>query len=595
MQKKRNVVLFISHLYKKEIEDYYFEIKSQLPENYRLVFCLSDECDKYDYYYESEKNNPNFNLIDFYHYDNSLVNIGFDEEVNFGWVNPERVLENFYLDVDNSYDDYYVIEFDVYTKNWRVIFDRIENSKLSKSDLLACNLYINDINSGWAFYKKHKKHNHEDDRTIISSSLSFIKISNRGLKLIVDSLGNDKITENIAELYYPTLIYNNNLILQSFTKDDFFSGIEMARHDTFSTEILFLNKEICHEEGVIYTRCKDCFERRLLTVDDIFYTCNKYISFSYTKNNSECDVIIDKLIQFDFKTFEIYNKNRFYAYANKFDVRKILSDIDFECIVKASVNEYKPFGAVLNGFVVNIMHYNGYANNLFDLNLINTNKLFVPENLTLITVESNESKSPLIKQLVNSGINFVNGCSDDIGIDRLNSYNLTLKIDYINNALQKVHTDYTLFLDSRDVVIFYLDDIIDKFEGYGCDLLFGSDPGPYPKNYSTKIETERYVSGIPNCINSGAIIGKTATMKEIFGKLTELRKLFGIEKTVGVFWDTKMDAGDQGFIRKFADTFNCWYRRNVIDFDYKEIVFPSVLNRPMCITNENSILARNNY
>ena len=154
MRKKRNVVLFISHIYKKEIEDYFFEIKNQLPENYNLVFCLSDESDKYDYYYESEKNNPNFNLIDFYHYDNSLVNIGFDEEVNFGWVNPERVLENFYLEVDDSYDDYYVIEFDVYTKNWRVIFDRIENSKLSKSDLLACNLYINDDNSGWAFYKK---------------------------------------------------------------------------------------------------------------------------------------------------------------------------------------------------------------------------------------------------------------------------------------------------------------------------------------------------------------------------------------------------------------------------------------------------------
>ena len=73
MQKKRNVVLFISHIYKKEIEDYFFEIESQLPENYKLVFCLSDESDKYDYYYESERNNPNFNLIDFYHYDNSLV------------------------------------------------------------------------------------------------------------------------------------------------------------------------------------------------------------------------------------------------------------------------------------------------------------------------------------------------------------------------------------------------------------------------------------------------------------------------------------------------------------------------------------------
>lgn len=588
MRKKRNVVLFISHIYKKEIEDYFFEIKKQLPENYDLIFCLSDQCDKNEYYYESEKNNPNFILIDFYHYDNSKVNIGFDNDVGFHWVNPERVLEDYYIHIDDSYDDYYVIEFDVYTKNWTCIFNKIENSKMDKSDFLACNIYFTGTDSGWQFYQKHKKHNPYDKRVILSSLLCFMKISNRGLGVIVKSLGNDNITENIAELYYPTILYENNLIIDSFSKDDFFCGIEMVRHDTFSTELMFFNKEICYEEGIMYTRYKDSFGRWLLSVVDDFYKYNKLLSFTYEKGNNECELIVDKLLKNGFKSFELYNNNKFYRYANQSNLKKTLSEISFQCIIKATRDTYNPYVAKLNGKQVNIMHYNGYADNIFDLNSINTNKIHAPEELTLVTVETDEWKSPLIKQMKKSGIEVINGCIPDCGVERLNNKNLTLKIDYINNALQRVNTEYCLFLDSRDVVIFNLDDIIDKYKTYECDILFGSDPAAYPKNYQTKIEFQRQ-----KYINSGAIIGKTQTMKEIFGKLSALRQLFGITKTIGVYLDTEMDAGDQGFIRKYVDIFNCWYNRKVIDFDFNEIIFPSVLNKPMYITNENIIAARN--
>ncbi len=581
MRKNDNVILYICHYINDNIKNEFLHLKNSLHSNYDIVFCIPAH-NKYIVDYSD--------VIDFFEYDESMVKHGVDEILHFEWYNPERVLEDFYKEFD-EYDFYYVVEYDVYTKNWGKVFNIIDESVLSNTDLLASHMYRLNEGNQWCYYVKYKGLYPDDKRKCFSALLSFMRISNRAMKYILSCM-DDKITDEIAELYYPTLLYNGGFILQSLSKDEFFGGYEIIEDEKFNVNNCYTNPEILFEEGKLYHRLKssECLSNwknlwLLKTAPEVSFTykvCEREFYNSLMRDVLSCG----------FSTFEIYNlneTNNFMCYKFQWDIFNYLNNINEDCIIKC-LKEFK--GLLSSNYYdsnVNIIHLNCFSKELFDLNLLNTNKVCVPENVTIITVENQVEKSPLIKQLTKSNIKFVNGCETDEDLPDLNGDKLILKVDYIYEALKKVDTEYVLFLDSRDTIIFNLDNLIENYSEYGYDIIFGNDPSPFPENFKTVLEQNHSNS----FINSGTIFGKTDSMLSVFGKISKLRKTLGIVHCYGTHSNGWCDSGDQGFIRRFVDIINGFGDNNVIGIDVYNKLFMVCLYRPMFMGYGKRICLRN--
>ena len=581
--RNKSAVLFITHDINCVVDENFTHLKNGIPDNYDLFYCCPDHIDV------SEKTCDGF---EYFQYDNSTVSKGIDPDLGFMWFNPLRVLERFHDIHYGKYAFYYVVEFDVYTPDWCAIFDIIENGNFNDTDLLASYIYRLGNDNGWCYYRRYIGKHPDDNRDFLSSLLSFMRISYDGMCCVKSHL-NDDICNDIQEMYYPTLLYNDGYTIKSLCDcDDFSCGLKMVEREYFHVCPLFLDTGVLFETGKLYHRLKNNRSVRNFN-RDIDFKFSDVLSFKFEVGDRYwLNDLLNSLVGFGFKSFEFYNTNKY----NNFICHKFAHEvIDFvdeqkeDFVVKCYKRLIKPFSIQYIGEDVNIMHLNGYSRNFVDMDAINLNKIRVPDNLTIVTVETDITKSPLIRQLERSNVRFINGFNFGLGLSELNNKNLTLKIDYIYEALKNVNTEYVMFLDSRDTVIMHLHNIFEKYEKYGCDIVFGTDPGAYPQNYESIVESHN----TPLFLNSGTVLGKTDTMRHIYGTLSEIRRVLGITKTIGTYNHIPMDSGDQGFIRKYVDVFNCWYQRKVIGCDLRQTMFISMLNKPMYISYDNELAIRN--
>jgi hypothetical protein len=135
----------------------------------------------------------------------------------------------------------------------------------------------------------------------------------------------------------------------------------------------------------------------------------------------------------------------------------------------------------------------------------------LPENIKIITFNNRSRKSLLEKKLDILGVNYL-----VLGKNVSDWYNRA-KIRLLVENLGGVREEFILVLDSDDVLIMSsLEDIIKKFIAFDCEVLFNSEPYPYPLEcfYSGM---EKKICKEPFCyLNSGCFIGRTEFCRKLY-------------------------------------------------------------------------------
>lgn len=249
------------------------------------------------------------------------------------------------------------------------------------------------------------------------------------------------------------------------------------------------------------------------------------------------------------------------------------------------------------GAPIKISHFPGWTRYKYK-NLIDTfasTKLDkLPDNLQLITCVDDDSvshnKSPLIRQLVNNNISFINAAEHKDVYPWVNNK----KIKLIYDALQNVTSEYCLILDGIDVAInTNLDDIVDIYKTYGKKILFNATPWAHPKVILDMIPNRKGNYGKYCFLNAGCCIGETKELKNFY---KEVLKEFNNTPEDNQYWQS-----EQYFVRKvFAnhmDTvffdydckiFQVWHKTEVglpeIDKNTKNVIYRIV----EAINNDNN-------
>jgi len=92
--------------------------------------------------------------------------------------------------------------------------------------------------------------------------------------------------------------------------------------------------------------------------------------------------------------------------------------------------------------------------------------------------------------------------------DKLYFYKIPKMLEHIEN---NVKTKYMLFLDATDTNFYSSPiDIIEKFENFGCSILFGSEKGLWPPTDYTHLYQTKNITGEYKYLNSGTYFGYTS-------------------------------------------------------------------------------------
>ena len=100
-----------------------------------------------------------------------------------------------------------------------------------------------------------------------------------------------------------------------------------------------------------------------------------------------------------------------------------------------------------------------------------------------------------------------------------------IKIKLIHDFLEKVQTKYILFCDNLDVVITKdLKNLLNDFNSFNCEWLFGAEEGIYPLNVENyRLQQEISRKKRYEFLNSGLWIGKTEFIKQAFNEYMSLQ------------------------------------------------------------------------
>lgn len=149
-----------------------------------------------------------------------------------------------------------------------------------------------------------------------------------------------------------------------------------------------------------------------------------------------------------------------------------------------------------------------------------TNEVVVPGNLQIVTFNNGSAHG--CKNIGSLEKSIQNQCTvmgSNI-IQWKNIYKLSLVVDF----LQYCKTEYVLSLDSSDIVIFSLQDIINKFLEKKCDILFNAEMNCWPKEY----DNEKGWFREPFCyLNAGCCIGKRESLLKFYQECLFLKDING--------------------------------------------------------------------
>lgn len=161
------------------------------------------------------------------------------------------------------------------------------------------------------------------------------------------------------------------------------------------------------------------------------------------------------------------------------------------------------------------LHLPGNGKEILGNLLNNAPAVKIDNQVTLITVatEDVKDKCPLIKQLEDSNISYINAAKYQ-PIDK--KWEHKDKLNLIVQALEEVKTPYVFIMDANDAII--LNDIdsefIEKWKSFDCDFLYNASDMLFPNLFCTDMEV-----GIPfsqHYINAGVGFGFTDYAKEIY-------------------------------------------------------------------------------
>lgn len=180
-----------------------------------------------------------------------------------------------------------------------------------------------------------------------------------------------------------------------------------------------------------------------------------------------------------------------------------------------------------NGEPIRISHFPGWTryNYAAKMRSFERSKTNIPDNVTLITCMDDDSvaadKSPLIRQLTNNNIPFINAAEHKDVYPWVNNKKLQL----INDALKKVKTEYCLILDGIDVTINQdLSDIVDLYKTYNKDIIFNATPWAHPHVEIDVIENRKELYGRYCYLNAGCCIGTTKALKAFYKECLDIFK-----------------------------------------------------------------------
>ena len=150
-----------------------------------------------------------------------------------------------------------------------------------------------------------------------------------------------------------------------------------------------------------------------------------------------------------------------------------------------------------------------------------------------------------------------------------NCYKLYLNAD----VLPRIRTPYVMALDADDVLMLRpLNEILDLFLSFGCDVVFGSERQSWPPVKSIA-RFERSIAQSPYChLNSGAWIGRTEACARLFKDALDenLDDILADKRTMLAMYD------DQGLTRKA-------FRRHhpAAQLDYQCRIFQALFRVPI--------------
>jgi hypothetical protein len=149
-----------------------------------------------------------------------------------------------------------------------------------------------------------------------------------------------------------------------------------------------------------------------------------------------------------------------------------------------------------------------------------------PDEVKIITFNNRNYKSLLEKNL-----DFL--CLDYLVLGKeIKNWTNRQKIRLLRENLDQVSEEFILVLDADDVaIISSLEDIVEKFLSFECEVLFNADAFPWPTEPAYMMLEEAIHDGPFRYLNSGCFFGKTKFCKNLFfdcmyykDKITESNK-----------------------------------------------------------------------
>ena len=202
-----------------------------------------------------------------------------------------------------------------------------------------------------------------------------------------------------------------------------------------------------------------------------------------------------------------------------------------------------------------IYHFQNHCYTYFEefCQYLFSHKIWLPNNLQIVTCSNDEENSILIRQLKLNNISYINVVPQHCQWDNRD------KIRYITGALEQVTSEYVLILDANDVLLEgNFRDVTHTLIGSGKKLLYNATHSNYPE-VNVGVVRDYKKRGKFCYLNAGCCIGYTKYVKKFY---KHALKYIDIDNP----WKS-----EQYIIRHaFRD------KRRYVDFDWESKIFQTV-------------------
>lgn len=181
-------------------------------------------------------------------------------------------------------------------------------------------------------------------------------------------------------------------------------------------------------------------------------------------------------------------------------------------------------------------------------------KLKSVSGITVVTSFTERDKSVLVSQLERSSINYVNAA------DGIDVFVKAFKPSYYASALEKVDTEYSLVVDSYDVIINSFEGIEGVLSSYGKKVIYGAWKIHFPNFIDVDFGSDNDLK----YLNSGVVFGRTEDLRNFYSELSRYtEENFSNGNTL-------VKDFEQYWIYRFLEENSGWL--NDVGIDFNEIL-----------------------